>query len=44
MTALENVTMPLVYRGVSVRKRKAAALKMLKDLGLSSTSTTSPPR
>ena len=35
MTALENVTMPLVYRGVSVRKRKAAALKMLKDLGLS---------
>ena len=35
MTALENVTMPLVYRGVSARKRKAAALKMLKDLGLS---------
>ena len=35
LTALENVTMPLVYRGVSARKRKAAALKMLKDLGLS---------
>ena len=35
MTAVENVTMPLVYRGVSARKRKAAALKMLKDLGLS---------
>ena len=35
MTALENLTMPLVYRGVSARKRKAAALKMLKDLGLS---------
>ena len=35
MTALENVTMPLVYRGVIARKRKAAALKMLKDLGLS---------
>ena len=35
MTALENVTMPLVYRGVSARKRKAAALKMLRDLGLS---------
>ena len=35
MTALENVTMPLVYRGVGARKRKAAALKMLKDLGLS---------
>ena len=29
------MTMPLVYRGVSARKRKAAALKMLKDLGLS---------
>ena len=35
MTAVENVTMPLVYRGVSARKRKAAALQMLKDLGLS---------
>lgn len=35
MTAVENVTMPLVYRGVGARKRKAAALKMLKDLGLS---------
>ena len=34
-TAVENVTMPLVYRGVGARKRKAAALKMLKDLGLS---------
>ena len=34
MTALENVTMPLVYRGVGVKKRKAAAEKMLKALGL----------
>ena len=34
MTALENVTMPLVYRGVGTRKRKAAAEKMLKALGL----------
>ena len=34
MTALENVTMPLVYRGVGTRKRKAAAASMLRDLGL----------
>ena len=34
MTALENVTMPLVYRGVSARKRRPAARKMLCDLGL----------
>lgn len=35
MTAVENVTMPLVYRGVGVKKRKAAAIKMLGELGLS---------
>ena len=34
MTALENVTMPLVYRGIGTKKRKAAAEKMLKELGL----------
>lgn len=34
MTALENVTMPLVYRGVNVKKRKTASAAMLKELGL----------
>lgn len=34
MTALENVTMPLVYRGVGMKKRKTAAAAMLKELGL----------
>ena len=34
MTALENVAMPLVYRGVSAKKRLAASRKMLKELGL----------
>ena len=34
MTALENVTMPLVYRGIGTKKRKATNKKMLKELGL----------
>ena len=33
-TALENVTMPLVYRGIPSRIRKKKALKMLSQLGL----------
>lgn len=34
MTAVENVSMPMVYRGVGVRKRKAAAAAMLREVGL----------
>ena len=34
MTAVENVSMPLVYRGVGLRKRKAAATAMLREVGL----------
>ncbi len=36
LTALENVTMPLVYRGVAPKERKKKALTMLKQLGLGS--------
>ena len=35
MTALENVTMPLIFRGVSKRVRTKKAEKMLKYVGLS---------
>lgn len=35
ITALENVSMPLVFRGVSKRKREAAAKKILREVGLS---------
>ena len=35
LTALENVTMPLVYRGVAPKVRKKKALAILKQLGLS---------
>jgi putative ABC transport system ATP-binding protein len=34
LTALENVTLPLIFRKVSKRKRIAAARKMLKAVGL----------
>ena len=34
LTALENVTLPLIFRKVSRRKRNKAALKMLKAVGL----------
>jgi putative ABC transport system ATP-binding protein len=34
LTALENVTLPLIFRRVSKRKRSKAALQMLKDVGL----------
>jgi putative ABC transport system ATP-binding protein len=34
MNALENVTMPLLYRGVPPKVRKAKALEALKTLGL----------
>jgi putative ABC transport system ATP-binding protein len=33
-TAVENVELPLVYAGVSVRRRRAKALEMLKRVGL----------
>lgn len=36
MTALENVSLPLVFRGISKRKREKLARKMLKDVGLES--------
>jgi len=36
MTALENVTMPLVYRGVPASARAKRAAAMLKQLGLAS--------
>ena len=34
MTAIENVAMPLTFRGVSKKKREAAARKMLEAVGL----------
>ncbi len=34
LTALENVAMPLTFRGVGARKRKKAAAEMLKQVGL----------
>ena len=34
MTAIENVAMPLTFRGVSKRKREAVAKKMLEAVGL----------
>jgi len=34
MTALENVSMPLIFRGVPKNKREAAAKKILKEVGL----------
>jgi putative ABC transport system ATP-binding protein len=33
-TALENVELPLLYRGVGARARRAAALRALRDVGL----------
>lgn len=35
LTALENVELPLVYRGVSVKERKAVAVACLDKVGLS---------
>ena len=35
MTALENVSMPLIFRGVSKRKRKSMAKEVLDTVGLS---------
>ena len=34
MNALENIALPLMFRGVPAEKRKKMALKMLKDVGL----------
>jgi len=34
MTALENVSMPLIFRGMSKNKREAAAKKILEEVGL----------
>lgn len=34
LTAWENVALPLYYRGISARRRKAAALSALSDVGL----------
>lgn len=34
LTALENVTLPLIFKGVPKKKRMAAAMKMLKAVGL----------
>lgn len=34
MTALENVCMPLTFKGISKKKREKRARKMLKDVGL----------
>ena len=34
MTALENVAMPLMFKGVNKKKREIAAKKMLKEVGL----------
>ena len=34
LTALENVAMPLMFRGMSRKKREAVASKMLKAVGL----------
>ena len=34
LTAVENVALPLVFRGVGARKRKSLAKKILKDVGL----------
>lgn len=33
-TALENVELPLIFRGVSPKKRRKASIKMLKEVGL----------
>ncbi len=35
LTALENVNLPLIFRGMSKKKRNQASLKMLKAVGLS---------
>lgn len=42
MTALENVAMPLVYRGIGVKQRKATAFAMLKSLELDSHANHKP--
>lgn len=42
MTALENVTMPLVYRGVPVKKRRQMAADALKAVGLMSHASHKP--
>lgn len=34
LTAVENVALPLTFRGISHKKRTAAAKRMLKDVGL----------
>lgn len=34
MTALENVSLPLIFRGVPHKSRKKRALKLLKDVGI----------
>lgn len=36
LTALENVSLPLVFRGVSRQRRKAEAIKLLDSVGLKS--------
>lgn len=41
-TAIENVAMPLVYRGVSARKRNQIAKELLEKVGLGSRMTHTP--
>ena len=41
-TALDNVALPLVYRGAGRRERRARAAAMLDRVGLATGSTTAP--
>ena len=41
-TALENVELPLIYRGVRARERRAQALRALEDVGLEGRATHTP--
>lgn len=44
LTAIENVELPLVYRGVSAKKRREMALKALEQMGLGERMHHKPPQ
>ena len=42
MTALENVTLPLIFKGVSVKERNEQAMEMLEAVGLADRANHKP--
>ena len=42
LTALENVTLPLIFKGVSVKERNEQAMEMLEAVGLADRANHKP--